>query len=65
MKLSARLKAGQQREVEEVGDVAEPHAVEQVRRAAADHEPERDGQDRMARAGAREEDEHPRDRDRR
>jgi hypothetical protein len=33
-------------EVEEVRHVPEPHAVDQVRDAAADHEPERDGQAR-------------------
>ena len=51
-------------EVEEVGDEAEPHAVGEVRDAAADHEPERDRQHGMAGAGAREVGEHPGDRDR-
>src|SRR5436190_9644023 len=52
-------------QVEEVGDVPQPHPVEEVREAAADHEPERDRQYRVPRAGTREEDEHPRDRRRR
>ena len=52
-------------QVEEVGHVAEPDAVDQVRGRAADQEAERDRQHRMAGAGAREEDEHPADRDRR
>ena len=47
-------------QVEEVRDVPEPHAVEQVRDAAAEHEAERDGQHRVALAGAGEEGEHPR-----
>src|ERR671936_2778855 len=42
-------------QVEEVGDVPEPHAVDEVRDAAADHETERDGQDRVPRPGAGEE----------
>ena len=46
-------------EVEEVGDEAEPHAVGEVRDAAADHEAERDRQHRMAGARAREVGEHP------
>ena len=52
-------------EVEEVGHEAEPHAVGEVREAAADHEAERHGQHGMAGAGAREVGEHPADRDRR
>ena len=35
-------------EVEEVGDVTEPDPVDQVRDAAADHEPERDREQRVA-----------------
>src|SRR5918911_4448490 len=50
-------------QVEEVRHVPEPHPVDEVRDAAADNEPERDGQDRMPRAGAGEEPEHPRDGD--
>src|SRR5918911_2543463 len=50
-------------QVEEVRDVPESHAVDEVRDAAADHEPERDRQDRVPRAGAAEEAEHPRDGD--
>src|SRR5919206_4348328 len=50
-------------QVEEVRDVPEPDAVDEVRDAAADHEPERDGQDRMPRTRAGEEAEHPRDGD--
>src|ERR671934_2276742 len=46
-------------QVEEVRDVPEPHAVDEVRDAAADDEPERDGQDRVPRARAGEEAEHP------
>ena len=46
-------------EVEEVGHVAEPDAVDEVRDAAADQQPERDGQHRVPSAGAGEEDEHP------
>ena len=48
-------------EVEEVGDAAEPDAVDEVRDAAADHEPERNRQHRVARARAREEEQHPAD----
>ena len=51
-------------EVEEVGDQAQPDAVGEVRDAAADDEAERDGQHRMAGAGAREVGKHPGDRDR-
>src|SRR5919202_3837243 len=50
-------------QVEEVRDVPEPDAVDEVRDAAANHEPERNGQDRVTRAGAGEEDEHPPDGD--
>src|ERR687888_1684295 len=50
-------------QVEEVRDVPEPDAVDEVRDAAADHEPERDGQDRVPRARAGEEAEHPGDGD--
>ena len=39
----------------------EPYAVDEVRDAAADDEPERDGQDRVPRARAAEEAEHPGD----
>ena len=39
--------------------MSQPDAVDQVRDAAADHQPERDGQDRVPRPGAREEPEHP------
>ena len=42
-------------EVEEVGHVPEPDAVDEVGDASADDEPERDGQDRMAPPGPREE----------
>jgi ABC-type multidrug transport system ATPase subunit len=42
------VECGPPPQVEEVGDVAESYAVEQVRRAAADHEPERHRQDRVA-----------------
>ena len=49
--------------VEEVGHVAQPDAVGEVREAAAEHEPERHGQHRMPRARAREERDHPRHRD--
>src|SRR6266550_7510631 len=48
-------------EVEEVRHMPQPDAVGQIRDAAPDHEPERDRQDGMTRAGAREEVEHPRD----
>ena len=51
-------------QVDEVGDVAEPHPVDEVRDAAADHERETDRQHGMARAAAREVDEHPDDRER-
>ena len=51
-------------QVEEVGDVPEPDPVDQVRGRAADQQAERDRQHRVARAGAREEDEHPADRQR-
>ena len=54
------VERGPEAEVEEVGDVAEPHAVEQVAEAAAEHEPERHRQHRVPAAGAREEDQHPR-----
>src|ERR1700730_2703641 len=37
-------------EVEKVSDITEPHAVEQVRGTAADHEAERHREDRMASA---------------
>ena len=50
-------------EVDEVGHVPEPDAVDEVRDAAADQQAERGRQHRVARAGAREEDEHPDDRD--
>src|SRR5919199_135933 len=40
-------------QVEEVRDVPEPDAVDQVREAPPDHEPERDGQHRMPRARPR------------
>src|SRR5919204_3651206 len=50
-------------QVEEVGDVSEADGVGEVRDAAADHEPERDGQDRVARARTGEEAEHPGDRE--
>ena len=39
----------------------EPHAVDQVRDTPADHEAQRHRQDGVARAGAREEVQHPRD----
>src|SRR5437870_2056152 len=55
------VERGPEAQVEEVGHVPEPHAVDQVREAAADHEAERDGQERVPSAGAREEREHPRD----
>src|SRR5438105_9996604 len=58
------VERGPRLEVEEVGDPSEPHAVEQVRDAASEDEAERDRQDRMAAAGAREEPEHPPDRHR-
>ena len=45
-------------EVEEVGHMAEPDAVYEVRRAAADDEAERDRQDRVSLPGACEEPEH-------
>ena len=48
-------------EVQEVRHVSEPDPVGQIRDAAPDHEPERNGQNRMTGAGAREEVEHPRD----
>ena len=52
-------------EVEEVRHVAEAHAVDEVRDAAADQQPERRREHRVPRAGAREEDDHPADGDRR
>src|SRR3954452_21400219 len=52
-------------EVQEVGDVPEAHAVDEVRHAAADHEPERDRKHRMPRSRAREEEQHPADGERR
>src|SRR3954454_22514322 len=52
-------------QIEEVGHVAEAHAVEQVAEAAADHEAERNGQDRMPSSRPREEEQHPADCDRR
>ena len=51
-------------EVDEVGHVAQPDPVDEVREAAADQQAERGGQHRMARAGAGEEDDHPDDRGR-
>ena len=59
------VERGPEAQVEEVGHVAEPDAVEQVREAAAQHEAERDRQHRMAGAGASEEHEHPDDGERR
>src|SRR4051812_49915721 len=50
-------------EVEKVGDVAQAHAVEEIGEAPADHEPERDRENGVPSAGAREEEEHPRDGD--
>src|SRR3954453_11548285 len=50
-------------EVEEVGHVPEPDAVEEVGEAAADHEAQCDRKNRMARTRAREEQEHPGDGD--
>ena len=58
------VEGGPVAQVEEVGHVPEPDPVDEVRVAAADQEPERDRQHGMARAGAREEDEHPADRER-
>src|SRR3954468_164939 len=49
--------------VEEVGHVAEPHPVEEIGEAAADHEPQRHREYGMAGAGSGEEEEHPRDGD--
>src|SRR5215213_10018313 len=46
-------------EVEEIGDVPEPHAIGEVRDAAAEEQAERDRQDGVAATGAGEEDEHP------
>src|SRR5579862_9606593 len=57
------VEGGTVAEVEEVGDVAEPHAIQEVRRAPADHEPECDGQHRMPGARSHEEQQHPCDRD--
>ena len=55
MKLSARLNAGHQPQVDEVRDVMQPDPVDEVRDAAADQQPERRREHRVARARAREE----------
>ena len=51
-------------EVDEVGHVVQADPVDEVREAAADQQAERGRQHRVARARAREEDEHPDDGDR-
>jgi len=52
-------------EIEEVGDVPEANSIDEVRDASAEHETERDGQHGMPTTGAREEDEHRADGNRR
>src|SRR5437762_3000540 len=55
-----KVERGPEAQVEEVGHVAEPHAVDQVREAPADDEPERDRQERVPGSRPGEEGEHPR-----
>src|SRR5215208_7332242 len=58
------VESGPEAEVDEVRDVPEPQAVDQVRSAAADQQAQRDGKDRVPRAGTGKEPEHPPHRDR-
>src|SRR5512132_1504937 len=53
------VERGPEAQVDEVRHVPEPDAVEEVGRAAAYEQAERDGEDRVPRSGARKEDEHP------
>src|SRR5438552_17472366 len=54
------VERGPELEVQEVRHVSEPHAVDEVRETAADHETEGDRQHRVPRSRAGEEVEHPR-----
>jgi hypothetical protein len=55
------VESGPEAQVEEVRHVADAQPVDQVPQAAADQEPESHGQDRMARPGLGEVEEHPED----
>jgi len=56
-----QVESGPEAKIEEVRDMAEPDAVDEVRDAAAEHEAECDREHGMPGARAREEDEHPED----